>query len=247
MTPVARFFLLIVCCANGAVLGLRAQNDDPRPDHSAWDQLLRRHVRPDGMVDYLGFAADRAGLEAYIEGLSALDPDSGWTRNRRLAYFINLYNALTVKLILDNYPLKSIRDLPNPWGRELVTLGQRSYSLDDIEHKVLRPLGEARIHFAINCASRSCPALQPWAFTEAGLEAQLEAATRAFINDPALNQIGPRTATLSRLFNWYRGDFEKEAGSLPAFLNRYLDTSLAPDIRIRFLPYDWNLNQTPEP
>ena len=247
MTPVARFFLLIVCWASGAVFGLQAQNDVSSPDHSAWEVLLRRHVRPNGTVDYRGFAGDRAGLEAYIEGLSALDPDSGWAQNRRLAYFINLYNALTVKLILDNYPLKSIRDLPNPWARELVTLGQRSYSLDDIEHKVLRPLGEARIHFAINCASRSCPALQPWAFTEAGLEAQLEAATRAFINDPALNQIGPRTATLSRLFKWYREDFEKASGSLPAFLNAYLDPPLEPDCQIRFLPYDWALNQTPEP
>ncbi len=241
----ARLCLLILFLAWGSGSGLQAQ--DTRPDHSAWDQLLRRHVRPDGTVDYPGFASERAGLEDYIRDMSTYLPDTTWTRDRRLAYFINLYNALTVRLIVENYPLKSIRDLPHPWGRDLITLGGRGYSLDDLEHKVLRPMGEPRIHFAINCASRSCPALQPHAYTEEGLDAQLEAATRAFVNNPSHNRIGPRSASLSRLFSWYRGDFEKASGSLPAFLNPYLDTPMEPDCRIRFLPYDWNLNQTPEP
>lgn len=247
MARLIPFYCLILLFTCGAGYDLQAQAVASRPDHAAWDRLLQQHVRPDGTVNYPGFAADRARLEAYLQNMGAFDPDTTWVRGRQLAYFINLYNALTVMLIVDNYPLKSIRDLPNPWGQKRVTLGDRAYSLDDLEHKVLRPMGEARIHFAINCASRSCPALQPRAFTEENLDAQLESATRAFINDPAHNRVGPRSADLSRLFNWYRGDFEKAAGSLPAFLNRYLDTPLPPDVRIRFLPYDWNLNQTPEP
>ena len=247
MARMTRTCFLIFLLACGVGFSLQAQDARPRPDHSAWDQLLQRHVRPDGMVDYRGFASDRARLEAYIQEMSTFIPDSTWARGRRLAFFINLYNALTVQLIVDNYPLKSIRHLARPWGRELITLAGRAYSLDDIEHKVLRPMGEPRIHFAINCASRSCPALQPHAYTEEGLEAQLEAATSAFVNNPAHNRITPRSASLSRLFSWYRSDFEEAAGSLTAFLNRYLDTPLEPDCRIRFLPYDWNLNQVPEP
>ena len=247
MPRLTRYCCLIFFITCGAGIGLHAQASAAVPDHSAWDQLLQQHVRPDGTVDYPGFAGDRARLQAYIQEMSTYLPDSTWERNRRLAYFINLYNALTVRLIVENYPLRSIRDLPGPWGRELVTLGKRGYSLDDIEHKVLRPMGEPRIHFAINCASRSCPPLLPHAFSEEDLDAQLEAATRAFVNNPAHNQIGPRSASLSRLFNWYRRDFEAAAGSLPAFLNPYLDTPMAPDCKIRFLPYDWGLNQTPVP
>lgn len=247
MAFATRFCLFAFLFTCGAGYSLQAQADGALPDHSAWDHLLQRYVRPDGTVDYPGFAGDRASLEAYLKDMSTHAPDPGWTRNRLLAYFINLYNALTVKLIVDHYPLKSIRDLADPWGRVLIALDGRAFSLDEIEHKVLRPMGEPRIHFAINCASRSCPALQRRAFTEDALEAQLEAATRAFINDPAHNRIGPRSASLSRLFSWYRGDFEKAAGSLPAFLNPYLAPPLEPDCRIRFLRYDWKLNQTPEP
>ncbi|HSR59591.1 MAG TPA: DUF547 domain-containing protein [Robiginitalea sp.] len=239
--------LLIAIFACAPLIGLQAQADAPEPGHTAWDRLLQRHVRADGTVDYPGFAGEREQLDAYIADLGTRVPDSAWARDRRLAYFINLYNALTVRLVLEHYPLRSIRDLPDPWGRELVSIGGKGYSLDVIEHQVLRKMGEPRIHFALNCASVSCPVLQPHAFTEQGLDAQLEEAARSFINDPARNRIQPGSAALSRLFKWYRSDFEGASGSLPAFLNAYLDTPLEPGSRIRFLPYDWNLNQAPRP
>ena len=239
-----KFLAPILLMALLGTNGARAQNRDAGPDHKAWDRLLYEHVRPDGTVDYPGFAGDRPQLDDYLSEMASRVPDPAAPRNRRLAYFINLYNALTVRLILDNYPLESIRDLPNPWGGELISLEGKGYSLDDIEHKVLRKMGEPRIHFALNCASASCPVLQPFAFSEEKLDAQLNWAARAFINDPERNRFQPGLARLSSLFNWYRGDFEKASGSLAAFLNTYLDTPLEPGCRIRFLPYDWGLNQS---
>ncbi len=236
--------LLLVLLACTSLPRLQAQTADSGPDHALWDVLLRKNVRADGLADYPGFASQRAQLDAYITQLSSRAPDSAWTRDRRLAYFINLYNALTVRLILDHYPLGSIRDLRDPWGQQLVTIGGKGYSLDAIEHQVLRRMEEPRIHFALNCASLSCPVLQPHAFTEAGLNAQLDAAARAFINDPARNRIAPQSASLSRIFQWYAGDFKGPRGGLIDFLNTYLDTPMAPDCRIRYLPYDWNLNQS---
>lgn len=237
-TPLV-LFVLLACLS---MPGMEAQTGDS-PDHSIWDGLLRKHVLASGLADYAGFAADRGQLDAYLAHLSGQAPAATWNRERRLAYFINLYNALTVRLILDHYPLGSIRDLPDPWGRERITLGGQGYSLDAIEHRVLRKMGEPRIHFALNCASLSCPVLQPHAFTEKGLDAQLDAAARAFINDPARNQITPHTARLSRIFQWYRSDFESPGKGLVDFLNAFLDTPLAPDCRIRFKDYDWGLNE----
>lgn len=238
-------FLLLVLLACAPLTDLQGQTGETGPDHALWDGLLRNYVRADGLVDYRGLTAQRGQLEAYLAGLGSQVPDSTWGSSRRLAYFINLYNALTVRLILDHYPLGSIRDLPDPWGQVLITLGGQAYSLDAIEHQVLRKMGEPRIHFALNCASLSCPALQPRAFTEKELNAQLDAAARAFINDTARNQITPRTARLSRIFQWYRSDFGNSRDKLTAFLDTYLDTPLEPGCRIGFLPYDWNLNEVP--
>lgn len=237
--------MLLVFFACAPLARVHGQTGDAGPDHALWGELLRKHVQADGLVDYQGFAGDRGQLDAYIDSLTGQTPDATWGRDRRLAYFINLYNALTVRLILDHYPLGSIRDLPNPWGKEVITIGGKGYSLDVIEHQVLRKMGEPRIHFALNCASRSCPILQPHAFTEKSLSAELDAAARSFINDPARNQVAPHSARLSRIFQWYRSDFESKGERLVDFLNTYLDTPLEPNGRIRYLPYDWHLNESP--
>lgn len=237
--PAILLLVLLACCS---LTGLRAQTGAPA-DHSLWDGLLRKHVLASGLVDYVGFAADRGKLDAYLAHLGSQAPTADWSRESRLAYYINLYNALTVRLILDHYPLGSIRDLPDPWGRVRMTIGGQGYSLDAIEHQILRKMGEPRIHFALNCASLSCPVLQPHAFTENGLDAQLDAAARGFINDPARNRVTPQSASLSRIFQWYRGDFEGPGKGLVDYLNAYLDTPLKPDCRIGFLDYDWGLNE----
>ncbi len=213
------------------------------PSHMAWDQLLKKHVSPEGWVDYRGFAGDKKRLISYLEDLGHHLPGEDWSREAKLAYYINLYNAATVLLILEHYPLKSIRDIPRPWAKKRIQIGDQRYSLGELEHDILRKMGEPRIHFAINCASVSCPKLLPRAFVEETLESQLEAVTRDFINDPSRNRFSPGEARLSRIFKWYRKDFENRNTSLIDFINRYLTDPLPAGIPVSYLPYDWSLNE----
>lgn len=213
------------------------------PNHKAWDQLLQKHVSAEGWVDYRGFAGDRKALTAYLEDLGQQVPGEHWNRGAKLAYYINLYNAATVLLILEHYPVESIRDIPGPWGKKRVQIGGQRYSLEELEHGILRKMGEPRIHFAINCASVSCPILLPRAYQEETLDAQLEGATREFINDASRNRFSDGKASLSRIFRWYRKDFENRETSLMDFINRYLTDPLPVETRISYLPYDWALNE----
>jgi hypothetical protein len=213
------------------------------PSHLAWDQLLRQHVNADGWVDYQSFNSDRNELIAYLKLLSDHPPSEQWSRQAQLAYYINLYNAATVLLILEHYPLESIRDIKRPWGEQRIQIGDQRYSLGEIEHGILRKMGEPRIHFAINCASVSCPKLLTEAFTEAALESQLEGAARDFINDPSRNDLSNGQARLSKIFKWYRKDFRTADTSPINYINRYLAEPLPANTRVLFLPYDWSLNE----
>ena len=174
-TPTAYTALLILLAAATPVT--RA---DP---HAAWNALLGERVK-DGVVDYAGLHKDPARLDAYLATLAATDP-SDYAREDQLAYWINAYNAFTIRLILDHYPTASIRDVSRPWKRKQWNAGGTIYSLDHIEHTILRKqFKEPRIHFAIVCASIGCPDLQPRAFTGPGIETQLEQAARHFMQSP---------------------------------------------------------------
>lgn len=239
-------FLVIMlpsCFLRAQVPGSVAVAPQTPPSHSGWDTLLGKHVSPEGWVDYRGFGRDRAALVDYLETLGNQPPSEYWPREARLAYFINLYNAATVLLILDHYPLESIRDIPRPWGKKRVQVGDRLYSLSEIEHGVLRKMGEPRIHFAINCASVSCPKLLPQAYREKDLDAQLEAVTREFINDPSRNDLSGGNVQLSRIFKWYRQDFTAGDTSLLGYISRYLPDPYPADTPVSFLPYNWSLNE----
>ena len=218
------------------------QTQNP-PSHLEWDRLLRKHVGPEGWVDYRGFTTDREALVAYLETLSNHAPSEQWSREAELAYYINLYNAATILLILEQYPLESIRDISRPWGKKRIQIGDQRFSLSEIEHGILRKMGEPRIHFALNCASFSCPKLQPQAYMEETLEAQLERATRDFINDSSRNDLSNGQARLSRIFKWYQKDFSTGGTTLIGFINRYLDEPLPAATRVSYLPYDWSLNE----
>jgi len=212
------------------------------PSHQIWDQLLQAHVTSTGSVDYQGFVKDKAKLASYLELLDQHVPQSDWTRKQAMAYWINAYNAFTVNLIVSHYPLKSIRDLKEPWDRKNIQLGGKTYSLNDIEHKILRErYKDARIHFAVNCAALSCPPLYNRAFTAEKLNSQLQSRTSSFIRSNSYNQIGTNGAKLSQIFNWYRADFEQE-GSLVSYLNAYSTQSISEGASIEFLNYDWKLN-----
>lgn len=227
-------------------------------DHQAWDGFLKRHVEssPDGInrVAYSQVTSqDRAGLDAYIQGLARL-PISRFSRAEQLAYWINLYNALTVRVVLDHYPVASIRDIDispglfadGPWGKALVEIEGERLTLNDIEHRVLRPVWQdPRIHYAVNCASLGCPNLSAEAFTAANSERLLDDAARAYINHPRGVRAGPDGLTLSSIYNWFASDFDVDGG-VPAHLQRYA----APGLKARLdgrvetgdYAYDWSLN-----
>ncbi|MBF8965492.1 DUF547 domain-containing protein [Pontibacter sp. FD36] len=246
----ALFVFVASSCQGGSSLG--AEGTTP-PSHQVWDELLRQHVRKTGEVDYKGFIRDKAKLQRYLDTISNNPPDKKtWSEAEQLAYWINAYNAYTVKLIIDNYPLKSIQDLHptlkvpgvnTVWHKKFFKIGGQEASLDEIEHKILRKqFDEPRIHFAINCASFSCPPLRNEAFVASKLDKQLDEMARAFINDPKRNKISPNRAEVSQIFNWFKGDFTKN-GSLIEFLNKYSSTKLRPNAEVDYMKYDWSLNE----
>lgn len=212
-------------------------------NHTTWTELLQKHVDNQGNVNYKGFLKDRTQLKNYLKQLSDNPPHSSWSRNETLAYYINVYNAFTVELILENYPLKSIKDINRPWGRKFFKLGDQNYSLNNIEHDILRKMGEPRIHFAINCASVSCPKLYNKAFTSDQLENQLEKLTREFINSSE-NKISKNELQLSNIFKWYEKDYLINGiQSLAHYVSQYTNEKINPNAKVSFLDYNWNLNE----
>ena len=211
-------------------------------DHSAWTDLLQENVSEEGFVDYPGFMKRKEDLESYLNYLGNNEPSASQSKNERLAFYINLYNAATVQLILEYYPLKSIKDIDSPWGKKRIRLGNDSVSLSKIEFGILRKMNEPRIHFAINCASYSCPKLMNSAFTAQGMELQLQQATMSFINDESKNRLSEDELYLSPIFKWYRGDFMQKR-SLISFIQPYTTIDLREDAKISYLSYDWSLNE----
>jgi hypothetical protein len=223
----------------------------PPPDHSEWDVLLKKHVNAEGFVRYKNFIADSASLNRYLARLSAAHPQKSWSREEQMAYWINAYNAFTVKLIVDAYPVASIKDIKSGipfvntvWDLKFINIQGQIYDLNNIEHGILRPqFKDARIHAAVNCASWSCPKLCNEAFTAGRLETQLEDAMRLFVNDPQRNRITDNKAELSAIFNWFAGDFKRQSGSVRAFVNRYAEVKIGNDTPVSHLDYDWRLNE----
>ena len=212
-------------------------------NHSSWDALLKKNVDESGLVDYRGFQSDQAQLQEYLMMLSDTPPQESWPVEELLAYYINTYNAYTVQLILDNYPVKSIKDINGPWTRGIVPIGNKNLSLGGIENGILRKMNEPRIHFAINCASYSCPKLLNEAFTASRMEEQLERVTTEFINSDK-NDLDPKDPRLSSIFKWYQNDFEVNGKvDVVGYINRYIDTKLDPETELNYKNYDWNLNE----
>lgn len=214
------------------------------PSHSAFDALLKKYVTSTGTVNYAGLKSEKAKLDAYLTLLSSNAPTDTWSRNQKLAYWINLYNAATIQLILKNYPVKSIMDINGgkAWDLAFVKSGSKTLSLNQIENEIIRPtFKEPRIHFAVNCAAKSCPKLLNEAFTSAKLETQLETATRKFINNRNKNKVSPDAITISKIFEWYAADFGGSA-ELVKYFNKYSSLKANSDANVTFMEYDWSLN-----
>ena len=241
-------------------------------DHSIWSELLRENVvKLDGgkatQVDYDGMLEERAELHKYLDGVAAIPRElfESWNEDEQLAFLINAYNAWTVELILTEYPeIDSIRDigfLPYAaWRRNIVALFGEQVSLDDVEHGMIRGWGrynEPRIHFAVNCAAIGCPPLRAEAYTGSALQRQLEDNTKLFLADRSRNYSEGNAIYVSQIFDWYEEDFEqgwRGIESVHDFLADYaaeleldaqtLTALQQKNLRIRYLDYDWGLNQT---
>jgi len=232
---------------------LDPQKDGTDPvDHAPFTDLLTKYVNEEGLVDYGGFVLDKENLDRYLQTLSTNPPNGTWSHNERLAYWINVYNAFTISLVLDHYPIESIRDIGanvqipfinTPWDIKFVTIGEERYTLNNIEHSILRKLfDESRIHFVINCASMSCPKLLNKAYDPEKLEVQLASQTREFLRDSLRNHITPTELKISKIFKWFGGDFTKDQSKIE-FIDRWTDMKIAQDATISYLKYDWTLNE----
>lgn len=220
-------------------------------DHSAFSRLLAEHVDAEGRVDYGALADHSDALDDYVASLAAA-PWEEMGRDERLALLINAYNAFTLRLILDHYPIDSIKSIPadERWEAERWELPTGRFSLNQIEHEIIRPnFREPRIHFALVCAAVGCPVLRREAYTGPRLDRQLEEQARfTHAHEGWVRyQRGAEVIRLTRLYDWYGGDFEQVAGSVLAYVAQYradLATDLAAghEPQIRFLDYDWSLN-----
>ena len=211
-------------------------------DHSEWTKILQLYVSESGKVNYSAFKNNREFLENYLDNLANHAPNKNWSNAETKAYWINAYNAYTIQLILDNYPLKSIKDLNDPWDQTFFKINGKMMSLNTIEHKILRPMGDPRIHFAIVCASESCPKLLNYAYAAETLNIQLDQAARDFINDASKNSITASKITISKLFKWFKSDFP-EGEAFITYLNTYSTLKINPETKINYQNYNWSLNE----
>jgi len=219
-------------------------------DHGIYATLLEKYVKQ-GQVDYRGLKSEKARLDQYLVVLEKTDSKK-LPRNERFAFYINAYNAWTIKLILSGYPgVKSIKDLgsflKSPWEKKICRIDEDVVTLDNIEHNILRPrFKDPRVHFAINCAALSCPPLASEPYLGNTLDRQLDDAARAFINNPQRNYLKYNTLSVSKIFKWFAEDFNHD---IIGFFLKYVKQDVKKEleakrdkIKIKYLNYDWSLN-----
>ena len=224
--------------------------------HAPLTDVLKKHVRGN-TFDYAALKKNPAPLKSYLDSLANVSKADyqKWSKDQQMAFLINLYNAATLELVNDHYPVKSIKKigglLGSPWKKEVVRLWGKKVTLDHVEHDLLRPsFNDPRVHFAVNCASIGCPALRAEAFQAAKLDAQLNEQARKFLRDPAKNRVDAKSGTLylSPIFDWFEKDFVKKSGNVVKFIYPYLtksDQALLQKggLKLKYTDYDWDLNK----
>lgn len=219
-----------------------SQNDPADPTTEQWSEFLSDYVTKDGYVNYKDMTYDKDRLEKIVRDYDAMEPLDKWTENRELCFWINLYNIHVVNLVVQNYHVYSINDIDKAFDQVVCTIQGKDYSLNDIENNVLRSkFEEPRIHFAINCASASCPAMLNEAYVPEKIETQLAKQTYAFINNDELNSISEGKLEISKLFEWFERDFTKRGGVI-SFIQDYTSVEIKSDAKIAYKEYDWSLN-----
>ncbi|GAA4017945.1 DUF547 domain-containing protein [Hymenobacter fastidiosus] len=219
--------------------------------HAPWNALLTKYVTRDGHVDYSGFLDDEDQVDAYLQTIRKTPPDEQrWSRNEQQAYWLNVYNAATVYLVLQYYPVASMNEIKvktlkgykSAWEASIVTVGTREYSLNEIEREILRTkFQDPRVHFALVCAAATSPPLLNEAYDGTRLDQQLDGQVQRFLNMPRFNQLAPDHIRLSSIFDWYAAEFG-EGEKLVAWLNRYTTVPIAATATVEFLSFDWALN-----
>jgi len=260
--------LALVNCTNAPQE--RAAKSAPAPagtfdqTHALWTKVLAAHVHDDGF-DYKKLKSDRASLDQYVAALEAVKPDdfAKWSQKEQFAFWIDVYNAYTVRLVVDAYPIDSIKDLGSllkpVWDREVVPLAplapdlkKDKLTLNDVENKILRPVyKDARVHAAINCASQGCPPLRAEAFRAADLDKQLDDQVARWLHDAKRNRFDESKSKLeiSKVFDWFKDDFVRDAGNVPAWIAKFVPehkawlTDPKRKLAIDYLDYSWKLNE----
>ncbi len=227
-------------------------------DHSIWDKILKKHITTRSQVTYFSYnkmsSDDKKALTQYLSKMSTINPTS-LNKNEAKAYWINIYNAVTVEIVLKNYPIKSIRDIKSgffssgPWDTEAFTVEGQSLTLNNIEHNILRPLfNDNRIHYAINCASYSCPNLSNTAYTHSNIESQLNNGAKIYINHSrGIKFIDSDEIEISSIWKWFKEDFGTSEINIIKHLQRYAE----PELKAKLISFDgsvnynynWNLNE----
>lgn len=229
---------------SGIILGVNAQ----KVSHQAWTDLLQKYVDPYGKVNYKGLKEDEKKLDEYLDRLRNNPAQPNWKTNEQEVYWINAYNAFTIKLVLEHYPLKSIKNIneddKDAWHIPFIKLDGKLYTLDYIENTMLRgQFNDSRIHFAINCTAISCPPLRNKAFTAENINIELRLVARAFINDKRYNILSENHVQVSKIFEWYEKDFLKEESSVIHYLNiNTPHVEISKHATLNYLNYNWGLN-----
>ena len=217
----------------------------PALSHDIFDALLRKHVNSSGNVNYGAFKKDKAKLVEYLEVLKNNPPESSWSKNKEMAYWINLYNAFTIHSIVEKYPVSSVMDLEDGkvWDNKKIVIDGKSLSLNNIEKdKLLKRFKEPRVHFAVNCAAASCPPLLNKAWTEDNVQRYYTKQTKAFINNSKYNAVSTKSIEVSQIFNWYASDFGG-SDKILSYFQKYSETEIKKNAKISFKEYDWKLNK----
>ena len=221
------------------IAGFQAQG---QADYTSWNQLLNKFVDASGNVDYTNLKKDRTNLDQIVTQFSIVKLQNSWNRNDQLAFWINAYNAFTLQIIVENYPISSIQNLDGgkTWDVKRFIIDGTKYSLNQIENDIIRAkFNDPRIHFAVNCGAKSCPPLLNAAYEGNKLGQQLENQTKKFVNNTSFNSLSKTSVNVSKIFDWYKSDFD----ALISFLNKYSNSTINKNAKITFQDYDWSLNR----
>ncbi len=209
-------------------------------DYKLYDEFLKKHVSVDGIVDYEKVLKNIDQINLIASNFSKISPNKSWTNSEIKTFWINVYNVNVIKLFAENYPLKSINYIRDPFQMKFISFDGEKISLEHIQNEILKPLGDPRVLFLLYSTAISSPKLKNTAYSAVNIENELNLATNAFINDPTKNKISAKNCSISKIFEWNITDF-MGSNTLVSFINSYSNIRISEDTKISFMEYNWNL------